>query len=272
MRARPVAMALLALLAGGLPVLALAAFFFSGKLKGLRRAVACRLPWGNGLAQAGSAPLKTRGAPVPPITAAGLLATALENKDLRPRAQWLVAHDWALTALCTAATSYAATATSLESYLAYQLGMAAALMGTASLLWRIAPNVERARWQNTAQVALFALAGVSAGANVALRHALERGGAGALSLCATLLAAAGCVCVLLLAQWWRALGALRTQLALTARSGARDGAEGAVLGRGAGGMVVRATREKETRAGRYELEAGAEAGLIWALSVRRRLG
>jgi hypothetical protein len=143
--------------------------------------------------------------------------------------------------LCTAATAYAGTAASLRAYLAYQLGMAAALLGSAMLLWRVAPNVERARWQNTVQVALFALAAAAAGANVALRYALERGGAGALVLCAALLAATGAVTALLLVQWWRALVTLGAQLALTARGGAHGGGGGA-LGRGAGGMVVRDPR------------------------------
>jgi hypothetical protein len=234
-RARPVAEALLALLAGGFPALALAALFFAGRLKGLRRRA--------GLVAAGD-----KDGAGARLTTAGLLVDALHKKELLPRAQWLVAHDWALTALCTGATSFAGTASSLEAYLAYQLVMAAALLASALLLWRVQPNVEWARWQNTVQVALFTLAGVAAVANIALRYVLVPGGRAALALCASLLAAAAGVMVLMMVLWWRALVAQRALTLRALGGGARE-----VLGRGRGGVVVRRAWEGE------EIEGGARS-------------
>jgi hypothetical protein len=234
-RARPVAEALLALLAGGFPALALVALFFAGRLKGLRRRA--------GLVAAGD-----KDGAGARLTTAGLLVDALHKKELLPRAQWLVAHDWALTALCTGATSFAGTASSLEAYLAYQLVMAAALLASALLLWRVQPNVEWARWQNTVQVALFTLAGVAAVANIALRYVLVPGGRAALALCASLLAAAAGVMVLMMVLWWRALVAQRALTLRALGGGARE-----VLGRGRGGVVVRRAWEGE------EIEGGARS-------------
>ena len=86
--------------------------------------------------------------------------------------------------------------------------MAVALLGSALLLWRLQPSVDRAQWQNTVQVAVFTLAGATACANVALRYFLAPGGVGALALCAILLTLTGCVMVLLFALWWRMLWSL----------------------------------------------------------------
>jgi hypothetical protein len=234
-RARPIAVALLCFLAGGLPLFLLAALLCAGRLKGLRR----RARWSAG---------KKSGAPDRHPTVAGLFVGALRKKELLPRAQWLVAHGWLLTALCTGATSYVGTAPSFGAYLAYQLSMASALLASALLLWRVQPNVERARWQNTVQVALFTLAGITAGANAALRYwtVLAPGTIAALGLCATLLALAAFVLALLLVQWWCSLVAqgAAAQKALAERAEGVNAAR-TVLGRGAGGMVVRRAWEEE---------------------------
>jgi hypothetical protein len=194
--ARPAALALLVLLAGGLPLLALAAQFFAGKLKGARRLLSCCGRGSSGALEALAA--------APPSTAR-LLTTALWNKDLHPRAQWVIAHGWFLTALCTGATAYAGTAASLQEYLRYQLTMAAALLGSAALLWRAQPTVPRATWKTWVQISVFALAGAAACANVALRYALPIGGLGALAVCNLLLLFSAFLIALLLVLWWRAL-------------------------------------------------------------------
>jgi hypothetical protein len=243
-RARNVALALLALLAGALPCGALFTLFAAGKLKGLRRLYAGEDEGEEGGAAGAAAPEPP---PLPPpptasrAAAAAILAAALHRPELLPRSQWLIAHDWALTALCTGATAYAATATSLRAYLAYQLTMAVALLGSAALLWRLAPNSALYAWKNMVLVALYALAGAAACANVALRYALPAGGNGALALCATLLAATAGVLALLLALWWRSLS---TGGRVEARGGREPrgaaAARGATLGRGGGaGLALR---------------------------------
>ena len=158
---------------------------------------------------------------------------ALERDDLMARAQWFVAYDWFLTALCTAGASFAAAApTSGSSYLAYQLALAGALLLSAALVWWHPPHVKREQWQSAVQAALFFLAGATACANVLLRSGLV-GGDGALALCAVLLLCAFCVLALLLYKWRVALlarGVKAAQPRGTAASG--------VLGRG-GSMVIR---------------------------------
>ena len=261
-RARAAGLALLILLAGGLPALVLGSLFAAGELKGLRRL------WpgtgGEGVGGEGGEKAEAVFAAAPQYAAAeasspptaptpaSLVVAALWKKELTGRAQWLTAQDWLLTALCTGATTYAGTAATLNAYLAcvraaaplptlpraayahsptshrrpqlnsYQMTMAVALLGSALLLWRLQPSVERLRWQTTIRVALCVLAGAAACANAALRYALAPGGAAALALCATLLAFAACILGLLLLWWWSLLGGRREQESAALGAGEAD--------------------------------------------------
>jgi hypothetical protein len=194
--ARAAALGLLALLAGCLPLLALAAQCSAGKLKGVRRCFSC-----GGRGSSGALAVIAAAPPSAPR----LLTAALWNRDLLPRAQWVTAQDWLLTALCTGLTAYAGIAASLQEYLRYQLTMAAALLGSAVLLWRVRPAVDGARWKTRVQIAVFIVACAAACANVALRYVLPAGGTGALAVCSFLLLLSAGALALLLTLWWRAL-------------------------------------------------------------------
>ncbi len=231
-RARMAGLSLLVLLAGALPALVLASLLAVGKLKGLKRLFVCKEVEEGAEDSEDAAPKDVeRGAqapspPPPPAAAqppnspARIIVDALWRRDLKARAQWLTAQDWLLTALCTGATTYAGTAATLNAYLAYQISMVVALLGSALLLWRLQPTMERTQWQNTVQVAVFALAGAAACANVALRYYLAPGDVGALALCAILLVLTGCIMMLLFVLWWRMLWSLGARPAPAAAAAA----------------------------------------------------
>ena len=267
-RAREAALALMALLAAGLPLLVLASLYGAGKLKCLQGRCAGAAP-APALAPAPAPEPFPFGTPLPaprrltfgaarhadkklppalslppPLraTPASIVLDAVWRSELLPRAQWLPAYTWALTALCTIATAYAGTATSQGVYLAYQVTMALALLGSALLLWWMAPNVPVASWKNWVQVFLFILAGAAACVNVALRYFLAPRGTGALICCAALLAGAAVIFLLLLVFWVRTLSELGARRALTARQPPREA--GGALGRGGGRGVVREGAEE----------------------------
>ena len=168
-----------------------------------------------------------------PRAAALIIVSAFENEDLQSRAQWLVAHNWALTALCTGATAFAATATTLQEYLVYQVAMAFSLLASALLLRLYRPSVERSRWRDHVQALLYLLAGAAAISNVVLRYVLPAASDGAFALGTFLLLCAVCIFAWVFVSWYRGLVPQGAQLGIAAR-----GASSAVVGRG-GGFVAR---------------------------------
>jgi hypothetical protein len=169
-----------------------------------------------------------------PRAAALIIASAFENEGLQSRAQWLVAHSWALTALCTGATAFAATATTLPGYLAYQVAMAFSLLASALLLRLYQPSVARFRWRDNVQALLYLLAGAAAISNAVLRYVLPAASDGAFILGALLLLCAVSIFALVFVSWHRALVPQGDQLGGAARGASKS----TVVGRG-GGFVAR---------------------------------
>jgi hypothetical protein len=179
------------------PALGLWALWGAGRLKGVRRALSRR------------AGVSTTPPLAPPRPVPLHLTGALVDTSLRRPFAWLTFYHMLISALCSGGVALSQRAASPAQFVGLQVGIIAATLGSAILVARARPFLERERWRGPVQVALYVLAGASAAVNLVMRFAGAATAQGPLGWCLAvpLLVLAGVAFALLFGGWWWALAA-----------------------------------------------------------------